>query len=752
MKFFTITLFLFVFSISLIFSQAPAGFNYQAVLRDAAGQVLTLTDITLEVNIRQGSTDGTVVFSETHQVQTSEFGLVSLHIGSVNPLDITQWGGQEYFIEVIADGVAMGSSKLLSVPFALHSQTSADAFSGDYNDLIHTPGFGNYISINEPQPGDIFYFSGQGWQKLPAGTDGQILRITGGLPRWITYLEGGNENNVIDIDGNVYRTVIIGQQEWIAENLRTTRYKNGETILTDLDDNQWGTTTHGASAVHPFEDIDGINTQQEMINAYGRLYNWAAAADFRGICPVGWHTPTSPEWNQLSHFIVNEHGFPEDVDSINGPGNHLKSCRQVDSPSQGCSTTDHPRWNNHHIHYGFDTYDFSAMPAGYKSSTGSFGSLGTHGLWWTTSPGQTSPDNKRAHFISFDRPYITIMPNYSMKAGLSVRCVRNIDTEISLPTIDTTPVSGISPISAISGGIVSDNGNVDYTISGLVWNTVGNPTVEYNQGLWAEFSGLGEFSKGITGLSPETTYYVRAFSSNSMGIVYGQEQQFQTLPIAPDVPGTVQDIDGNSYSTIIIGQLEWTTSDLRTTRFNNGEIIPFYEYMSSPNYSGYTIYKHSMVDGLNSDQEVLDAYGRLYNWHAVADARGLCPAGWHTSSVEEWDNLVTTIISSNEEVNTGNAANALKSCRQVNSPLEGDCNTTQHPRWASHPSIFGNDAFGFSAISGTIPGFYGKWWVSGDNTNFFKDAMEINYFSGSVSSITEHTTGSLQVRCVRAVE
>lgn len=120
-----------IFVTSLL-AQTPFSFNYQAVLRDASGEVIVNEDVTLDIAILQGSAEGTEVFTESHQIQTNEFGLVNLAIGSISSLEDVEWSEDLYFMEVRLDGDLMGTSQLLSVPFALHALTSSDTFSGNY--------------------------------------------------------------------------------------------------------------------------------------------------------------------------------------------------------------------------------------------------------------------------------------------------------------------------------------------------------------------------------------------------------------------------------------------------------------------------------------------------------------------------------------------------------------------------------------------------------------------------------------------
>jgi len=150
----------------------------------------------------------------------------------------------------------------------------------------------------------------------------------------------------------------------MAENLRVTRYNNEDDIPTDLSGDDWGANTEGACAIYPYDggetedEVEGINSDAEMVEAYGKLYNYYAVYDARGLCPEGWSVPNDDEWTQLVDYVVSQ-GYPnDDPDNLDGAGNVLKSCRQVNSPLEGCKTLEHPRWNADFTHHGFDEFGF----------------------------------------------------------------------------------------------------------------------------------------------------------------------------------------------------------------------------------------------------------------------------------------------------------------------------------------------------------------------------------------------------------
>lgn len=155
-------------------------------------------------------------------------------------------------------------------------------------------------------------------------------------------------NTATDIDGNVYRTVTIGNQIWMAENLRVTRFRNGDTIPHIADAVAWSRAPAAAYCYY--------NNDTGKLNSYGLLYNWHVINDSRNIAPEGWHLPDEQE---LATLIAYAGG-----DTI--AAGKLKDTTHWLLPNAGAT----------------NEYHFSALPAGYRLHTGSFHTLGSNGYWW----------------------------------------------------------------------------------------------------------------------------------------------------------------------------------------------------------------------------------------------------------------------------------------------------------------------------------------------------------------------------------
>ena len=322
--------------------------------------------------------------------------------------------------------------------------------------------------------------------------------------------------------------------------------------------------------------------------------------------------------------------------------------------------------------------------------------------------------------------------------------------KVELPTLTTLTISEITNNSAKSGGNVTNDGNASVTSRGIVWSTSTNPTTGSHQGMTSNGAGTGSFTSNLTGLTAATTYYVRAYATNNVGTAYGEQVSFITLDDDPS-DGTVTDIDGNVYQTVIIGDQEWMAENLRPTRDANGNDITRYCY--------------------DDDETNCDLYGGLYTWHTVMNGesssssnpsgvQGICPTGWHVPSDAEWTELVNYVVSQgypNEWDNQNGAGNALKSCRQDGSPLDG-CNTSEHPRWKANPTYYGFDEFGFSALPGGYRnsggdfgyvGGDGYWWASTEGSSADAGGRGMSRGTGSVDRNGVSKTYGFSLRCVR---
>ncbi len=256
--------------------------------------------------------------------------------------------------------------------------------------------------------------------------------------------------------------------------------------------------------------------------------------------------------------------------------------------------------------------------------------------------------------------------------------------EHALPVLTTTDASSITESSASSGGNITDDGGADVTARGVCWSTSENPTLSdphTNDG-----NGTGPFTSNITGLSPFTIYYVRAYATNIAGTEYGDNISFKTLWDN----STVTDYDGNVYATVQIGDQVWMQENLRTTHYSKGvALVDGTGVVVSGDYT--TKYWFVYDDNpLNKG-----TYGLLYTWAAAMNGassssanpsgvQGACMSGWHIPSDAEWKQLEIFLgMSTSETDNEGwrgtDEGGKLKEAGVTywNYPNEGATNTSE---------------------------------------------------------------------------
>ena len=238
--------------------------------------------------------------------------------------------------------------------------------------------------------------------------------------------DGSNDANgpktgtVTDIDGNEYKTVKLWEHMWMTENLRTTRYRDGTPISTGLNAEDWASASEGAYTIYPHSQVDGIGSDEAMVNAYGLLYNWEAIKDGRGLCPSGWRIPECDEWSDLREFVED---FVDIEPQVGGVGNALKAARQVGHPWGGEHDTDvHPRWDANTQHFGWDEFGYAAYAGGFRTQEGTFQDLGHVGAWWSTTQ-QSASDVHVRRIWSWEN-FMVRTPT-DKRSGLSVRCIRD---------------------------------------------------------------------------------------------------------------------------------------------------------------------------------------------------------------------------------------------------------------------------------------------------------------------------------------
>ena len=202
------------------------------------------------------------------------------------------------------------------------------------------------------------------------------------------------------------------------------------------------------------------------------------------------------------------------------------------------------------------------------------------------------------------------------------------------PTVITNTASSISYTKFTSGGNVTSDGGAAVTARGVIWSLNPNPTISLPTKT-INGVGLGIFNSYLFDLTPNTTYYVVAYATNSAGTSYGKIDTIKTRNWVA-CPTNTADIDGNKYNVVTIGYQCWTQENLKVSKYRNGDVIP--NIVNNETWASLTMGLRCWYENDSTTYE--EPYGNLYNWYAATDSRGVCPTGWHVPTDEEWTTLV----------------------------------------------------------------------------------------------------------------
>ncbi|MFZ0282411.1 MAG: fibrobacter succinogenes major paralogous domain-containing protein [Bacteroidales bacterium] len=199
-----------------------------------------------------------------------------------------------------------------------------------------------------------------------------------------------NSQDVKDIDGKVYNTAKLGLQVWTASNLSVSHFRNGDVIVEAKTPEEWAAAGTNGTPAWCYYENDPRNGMK-----YGKLYNWYAINDPRGLAPEGWHVATNEDWRALVKNLLG----------IDVAGTKLKSAAD---------------WK---VRKGTNNIGFTAIPGGRRDTEGKFKDLGNIGQWWSNSvPIEVRPSNKIFSFALSDAQLGVKYLQVEKGTGLSVRC------------------------------------------------------------------------------------------------------------------------------------------------------------------------------------------------------------------------------------------------------------------------------------------------------------------------------------------
>jgi len=430
----------------------------------------------------------------------------------------------------------------------------------------------------------------------------------------VLQVKGKNGFGVTDIDGNQYQTVIIGGQEWMKENLKTSKYNDGSSIPNVKDSASWVSLATGAW-VH-------YNNDEKFNSIYGKLYNGFVIRKDKNVCPSGWHIPKALEWKELVDFLGGDEIAGEKLKEVDtllwySPYEASKMDIQTTLPT--------------------NTSLFSARPGGVVYNRWGFDGMRWSGFWWGADP-QFSNDTNIAYLVVMNHSDNSVQhADKNKKNGFSIRClkdqvegsVNSIDCEkksINGAILEQTEVSNVTIELPYFGG---NGGNINQ----MVINSSGieGLVATLNKGFLKE----GDSTLTFTISGKTTSYGVAVFDLNFSGQTCKAEVTVEQ--ILGKYGAGVADVEGNKYKTVIIGNQEWMGENLKTTKYNDGQIIR--------NLVENDLWQTDSIGGwcnYQNDQSFDEIYGKLYNWHVINPKfkKNVCPIGWHVPTVKDWGNLI----------------------------------------------------------------------------------------------------------------
>jgi uncharacterized protein (TIGR02145 family) len=360
-----------------LWAQAPQSFSYQAVVRGTNNELVVNKQVSVKISILQTSENGTPVYVETHTPTANANGLVSIAIGAGTPLNGTfttiDWSKGLFFVKTEVDPLGtenyslISTSQLLSVPFALYAANSQPGPKGEKGDQ-GMPGKDGVDGKNGTDGKE----GAQGPKgespdvKVTVSTEGDTLKFENGSYVIIPGISTANPKteptsgygkNISDVDGNTYKTVYIGTQQWMAENLKVSKYNDGTEIPNVTDNTQWSNLTTGAWVYYDNNEPDN--------NRFGKLYNWYAVSSTtngnKNVCPLGWHVPSDTEWTVLTDYLGG----------ASVAGGKMKEVGTLNWNSPNTDAT--------------NSSLFTALPGGYRNYYGAYGNVGSNSYWWSST-------------------------------------------------------------------------------------------------------------------------------------------------------------------------------------------------------------------------------------------------------------------------------------------------------------------------------------------------------------------------------
>ena len=433
-----------------------------------------------------------------------------------------------------------------------------------------------------------------------------------------------NNNTVTDIDGNVYHTIKIGSQTWMVENLKTSKYRNGEIIANVTDNTAWTGLTTGA----------WCNSNNDAANGtkFGKLYNWYAVADNRSIAPVGWHVATDAEWTVFQNYlIVNGYNYDGTI-TDNKIAKSLASVTDWYVASIVGTPGNDLTLNN--------KSGITALPGGYRDEIGRFTILNSICIWWNLNESSST----LALSKSISVMQTNLLSSGELKnCGFSVRCIK--DAPVIIPEISTALI----PAGTFTMGSPTTevNRNINETQHQVTISAFRMSKYEITNAQYATFlnaKGIGSNGLYTTGTYPTQPLIYASSGNFDWGLHYIGGQWMPVLGYENNPVIYVTWYGAAEYATYVGGRLpteaewEYACRAGTATPFNTGSCLTNLQanyYWANP----YSTCTNTLVNSPGKSQVVgtyspngyglYDMHGNVYEW--CSDWYGTYPTAAQTN-------------------------------------------------------------------------------------------------------------------------
>ncbi len=584
---------IYLFSILLLGISAQAQFiNYQGVARDNAGNILINQPIALRLSVLSGSAVGTAVFVETHATSTDAYGLFTLKIGQgtvvTGVFNNIAWSSTSFFLKVEIDptggtnyGLA-GTTQFAAVPYSLHAKTADNGFSGNYNDLTNQPmlfdgafgsltgkpstlaGYGITDAMNTSHAANgITNDNIANWDAAYSwgnhATAGYLTSFTESDPifnshpasgisgadigNWTTAYSWGNHatagyltsftetdpvfishpaSGITGADIGNWTTAYSWGNHATAGYL--TSFMESDPVflshpaseISGADIGNWTTSyswgNHAtAGYLTSFTESDPIFISHPASGITGEdIGNWTIAYSWGNHATAGYLTsftetdPVFGAWDKSSGIAIASSQVSDFETAVTNTPAVLANTAKNNYPTE-------------------DATKLAGIAAGAEVNVNAD---------WNATSGDAQILNKPVGTNPGDMLYWNGTTWIAVPVGTTGQVLKLNDaiptwtSSASLPSIITNEATGITTSTAISGGNISDGG-APIIARGVCWSQTPNPTIADN--ITVDGNGSSVYSSTITGLLPTTTYHIRSYASNSIGIAYGNELSFTTL-------------------------------------------------------------------------------------------------------------------------------------------------------------------------------------------------------------------------------